>query len=1429
MTRPARLVPALVLAALGLLAPAARTADPVVSDIVTTVCGGGALVDITFTLADADGDHCWIFPFGHIPATREHVPMTCFLVENRLACLSDLANKKFSPGVHSIRWIPGGDWGSRSFSNMVIYLRANDSERCAPGRWLVLDLSNGSSASIYPYVLEDFIDARDSKYRTTHFALRELPDGCLTGIYEVTQRQFQLVTGQTPSSFGGNPERPVEMVSWNSVKSSGGFLPLIQSRSGLSMNLHSMSEWTTACRAGTTFNYTDYCSQRGHGTNDSSIALTLGWYSENSGASTHDVGGRQPNAWGLYDMHGNVVEWTRDLYEGCRYHTIGGSFGSVASGCYAGLEGSAHSPSQLFRSLGFRAYMATPPQARGVQRSPDRFDQEVSAPLSVTGLSELLEDFDGNGTPDAFEDFDGNGTPDAFEDFDGNEIPDAFEDFDGNGTPDAFEDFDGNEIPDAFEDFDGNGTPDAFEDFDGNEIPDAFEDFDGNGTPDAFEDFDGNGTPDAFEDFNGNGTPDAFEAKGPDVPFDAGTDAFGAMRVAVSDTSNPAHAVSAHRTYSGSSFRLDWSAFLTDSPGSAGAIYRMDHDRNAPLELHDFDAYVDRGVAQGVYVTLTENACYYVHVAPIRAADASIDRANETVVRIMRESRAPFVRSPTHPDQTTWHAAPNVNIEFAPFHLDGESVARFYFVWDNQPNTAPTKASTSLTAYNRAFIFQPEGTHYFHVRAEDQAGVLSDTAHFQVNIGTPPPPVATFGATPTAGVAPLGVTLTDTSTGSITTRTWNFGDGSAPVVNPTAPVTHTYATPGTYTVSLTVEGSGGTDTQIRASYITVTRPPNNAPVAAVAQAQIFLNSLGDAAVLDASPSSDPDGDPLWFSWREDPRNPVLGLVPLRSEGLERLRLHFPKPGVYVFELVVSDGVLVGDSNPDAPGAQGAYITVYVPGVTGSTYAWPSDDLVRLAGARVGVFANTADAENWRNFLDLTTADSYGQFVLDSFGVNARAADVVIRRQHTGYLSAQDSRTVDSQGLVESYGLRRGQIPEFRGTVLRPDGSPASGVQVAVIAGFNVLGSPTTTGPDGGFALADVWKGSWIMQVMHAQGADVRDILVTEGVSPSVVLNPGTGMGTVSGTVTLLGTGRPVQGATVELGFGGSFAATTNAAGRYEIQNVPVGTYICWVRKDGYEPERRLNVPVADGGNDEDFEITFVGAGPVFYGQVRDALDGNLYLPSATVEVLDGSGRAARSGATDRTGYFQIEDIPQGTQSVRVSAPGYLPRQFDLAVTSSYVGRLVDMQRASGWSAPEPTPWGTPRVGLTASKPLLDYVGDSTQLAATVPGAAGLITYVWRESPDNPNAGGNIPAGAWNLSQWTFNPTQPGIYVFEVQAKVGGARSFRIRRRCRSPRRAWRAMSACRRRPASTPESASRCAPMAPTPTRRTGTGTRCGP
>ena len=127
------------------------------------------------------------------------------------------------------------------------------------------------------------------------------------GVHEVTQAQYEQVMGVNPSHFKG-AENPVEMVSWDDAVEFCRRLSDLptEKAAGNVYRLPTEAEWEYACRAGTKAAYS-------FGDDESDFG-EYGWYRENSGRTTHPVGSKLPNAWGLYDMHGNVWEWCQDRY-----------------------------------------------------------------------------------------------------------------------------------------------------------------------------------------------------------------------------------------------------------------------------------------------------------------------------------------------------------------------------------------------------------------------------------------------------------------------------------------------------------------------------------------------------------------------------------------------------------------------------------------------------------------------------------------------------------------------------------------------------------------------------------------------------------------------------------------------------------------------------------------------------------------------------------------------------------------------------------------------------------------------------------------------------------------------------------------------------------------------------------------------------------
>ncbi len=122
------------------------------------------------------------------------------------------------------------------------------------------------------------------------------------GTYLVTQEQYAAVTGKSPSKFNGK-RLPVESITFHDACD---FCKQLSIATGKNVRLPTEVEWEFACRAGSDSAYYS-------GESESDLGR-VGWYRDNSGGKSHDVGLLEPNAFGLYDMHGNVLEWCEDRY-----------------------------------------------------------------------------------------------------------------------------------------------------------------------------------------------------------------------------------------------------------------------------------------------------------------------------------------------------------------------------------------------------------------------------------------------------------------------------------------------------------------------------------------------------------------------------------------------------------------------------------------------------------------------------------------------------------------------------------------------------------------------------------------------------------------------------------------------------------------------------------------------------------------------------------------------------------------------------------------------------------------------------------------------------------------------------------------------------------------------------------------------------------
>lgn len=129
------------------------------------------------------------------------------------------------------------------------------------------------------------------------------------GKYEVTQGQWTKIMGRNPSYFKLSNNHPVEMVSWYDICDNGGFLEKINTLTGKTFRLPTEAEWEYACRAGTQTQF--YWNAESL----DKLIENYAWYNDNSNSTTHPVGQKLPNTFGLHDMSGNVWEWCNDYYE----------------------------------------------------------------------------------------------------------------------------------------------------------------------------------------------------------------------------------------------------------------------------------------------------------------------------------------------------------------------------------------------------------------------------------------------------------------------------------------------------------------------------------------------------------------------------------------------------------------------------------------------------------------------------------------------------------------------------------------------------------------------------------------------------------------------------------------------------------------------------------------------------------------------------------------------------------------------------------------------------------------------------------------------------------------------------------------------------------------------------------------------------------
>lgn len=397
-------------------AATAQAALPEAEVLGVSVSGTGAqtTVQVNFRYRDADGDALAV---GLEASSDDGASWGVAPVNTLTGDRNVDASGAWQQGA--LEWAAGVDWPNQVSSQMRVRVVVQDGG--AAGDYAIVDISGGPGAGSYSVSYQGQAPAdllTNDNYKTNKIVLRRILAGTYTmgspaeelghqsdedqhpvtltedfyiGVFEVTQAQYENVTGDDPSQYKGS-HRPVEEVSWNDIRGgtwpgdplgsgepdSNTFFGLLREKTGLAFDLPTEAQWEYACRAGRTTSLNsgeNITTTNGECPNLNEVGRY--WYNRDDGKGGYGehttVGSyQQPNAWGLYDMHGNVYEWCRDWYDdyptspvtdplggatGSTRVLRGGSWGNLPLICRSANR-SVNAPANRLNSNGFRVLCA---------------------------------------------------------------------------------------------------------------------------------------------------------------------------------------------------------------------------------------------------------------------------------------------------------------------------------------------------------------------------------------------------------------------------------------------------------------------------------------------------------------------------------------------------------------------------------------------------------------------------------------------------------------------------------------------------------------------------------------------------------------------------------------------------------------------------------------------------------------------------------------------------------------------------------------------------------------------------------------------------------------------------------------------------------------------------------------------------------------